>query len=260
MILVFGGTTEGKQAIEVLTTMGLPFLYSTKVNIEIETNNKFEYRFGALDAMHLESLIEGRKITTIINASHPFASELHKTIAQVSQKTKTPVLRLERTYPEKTKHSLVHYVSDYTSALELLKTFNGKRLLALSGVQSIVKLASYWKTTTAYFRILDRASSIAIAQNNNFPKQQLILGLPNKTIEEEIAVFQQHKIETVLTKESGESGALSIKIKAALQQNIPIVILERPQIPRTFIIVKNKEVLKKKLKVMYNQALILNTK
>ncbi len=259
MILVFGGTTEGKQAINVLQTFGLPFLYSTKVEITIAPNAGFEYRFGALTQTELEALILDREIKTIINASHPFASQLHETIAATVERTQTPVLRLERTFPERTNHSLVHYTSSYGSALNILNEFHGKRLLALSGVQSIEKLSSYWKRTRTYFRILDRPSSIAIAQASNFPEAQLILGLPNKEVAEELAILQQNKIEVVLTKESGESGSLSIKIKAALELGIPIIILERPKLPSGFKIVKDKDQLAKELNEMYHPTL-LNTK
>ncbi|WP_299252799.1 precorrin-6A/cobalt-precorrin-6A reductase [uncultured Aquimarina sp.] len=256
MILVFGGTTEGKQAVNVLKTLGLPFIYSTKVKTAIETTTHFEYRFGALTKAKLEVLITDRTIKTIINASHPFALELHKTIAAVAQKTKTVVLRLERTFPERTLHPLVHYVPNYASAITVLNQFQDKRLLALSGVQSIEKLIPYWKKANTHFRILDRDSSIAIAKANNFPESQLILGLPNKTIEEEIAIFKQKNIEIILTKESGESGALSIKINAALTYNIPIIILEKPELPSVFNSIKSETELKEQLVKMYNPLLL----
>ena len=48
-------------------------------------------------------------------------------------------------------------------------------------------------------------------------------------------------------EESGESGALSLKIDAAKACNIPILILEKPSLPVEFRIVKNKQNLSKVL-------------
>ena len=45
----------------------------------------------------------------------------------------------------------------------------------------------------------------------------------------------------MLTKESGESGFLSTKIEVALQSNIPILIIERPKLPETFVSVFNED-------------------
>lgn len=239
MILVFGGTTEGKKTVEVLEALQLSYVYSTKTEINFDKTVYGSYRFGALSEKELKVFIELNNISLIINAAHPFATVLHQTIALVSEKTRTPVIRLERQYPERKKHPLVHYVSDYDDALVVLQK-EKKTLLALSGVQSISKLESYWKEIPSYFRILDRASSIEMALVNGFPKKQLILGLPNKAAEEEIFLIQQHKIGIILTKESGDSGSLSAKIEAALEVGIPIIIIEKPELSNTFQLAHNQ--------------------
>jgi len=235
MILVFGGTTEGKKVAALLNSEELPFVYSTKTEIDFKPSNNAIYRFGALNEIQLKEFIIKQKVTTIIDAAHPFAEILHQTINNVTQTTNTPIVRFNRIYPTRKINELVHYVNGYDEALSLFKTkYKGKILLALTGVQSILKLAPYWKNTLAYFRILNRTSSIDLALKNNFPKKQLILGFPNKTVAAEVAVFKEKKIEIIITKESGNSGALSVKIEAALNLNIPIIIIKKPKIPSYF--------------------------
>ena len=80
MVLVFGGTTEGKQAIEVLTQLQQPFIYSTKTDIQPELPDFATYRYGALDIELLQAFIKKEKIRCIVNASHPFATQLHDTV------------------------------------------------------------------------------------------------------------------------------------------------------------------------------------
>ena len=256
MILIFGGTTEGKQVIEVLQKLQLQYIYSTKTKIDVVLDEFGEYRHGAFTYSSLEAYIIKNKVKLIIHASHPFATELHQTISLVSVSCNVPVLRLERQFPKRQVNTAVHYVKGYSEALELInKNYPNKKLLALTGVQSIGKLKPYWLNNKTIFRILDRQISIDIAVEHKFPKDQLLLGYPNKNITDEIELINSLIIELVLTKESGESGTLSLKIDAAKQCNIPIIILEKPSLPSEFIIVKNKLNLSK---VLVEMNLITN--
>lgn len=245
MILVFGGTTEGKQVVEVLEALQLDFVYSTKTEIPFQQTQYRSYRFGAFTEQKLADYIQSNKVRLIVNASHPFASQLHTTVANVAKKLCIRVLRLERAYPKHTVNPNVFYLDSYSEVLSLLNKKEIKPIvLALTGVQSIPKLASYWKTTQSYFRILDRKSSIEIAKKADFPEEQLILGMPNKTVEKERKLIEKYGIELILTKESGASGMLSIKIETALQMNIPIIILKKPALPSSFKLVYNTYELK----------------
>lgn len=241
MILVFGGTTEGKQAIEVLEALQLPYIYSSKTAIDVALGTCGQSRFGAFSVEGLTQFISEKNISSIVHASHPFAEELHKTIAVVAEKCKIPVYRLQRSYPERIQNTMIYYVHNYAEALDLLnEKFTGKTLLGLTGVQTIEKFKSFWKNNGSFFRILDRESSKDTALQSNFPESQLILGYPNTSIDAEVALFQQKNIEVVITKESGNSGALSVKIDAAKHCNIPIIIIKKPALPSSFQLVKSK--------------------
>jgi precorrin-6A/cobalt-precorrin-6A reductase len=241
MILVFGGTTEGKKVAGILEKKECPYFYSTKTEIELPYSRYGTYRFGAFSANSLIAFCSSNKITKIIHASHPFAEELHQTIHQGAEALNIPVLRYERLNPEKAKHDLLKYISSYELALNYLEEHNHKNVLALTGVQTIEKLKPYWKNNNMFFRILPRESSLKSAENVGFPIENLIQEMPGDNLEHELALIRKHHINCILTKESGESGFLHIKIEAALQSNIPMLILERPQLPSTFISVWNED-------------------
>ncbi|WP_159023766.1 precorrin-6A/cobalt-precorrin-6A reductase [Formosa sp. L2A11] len=232
MILVFGGTTEGKKTAALLESMGLPFVYSTKTNINFDETKHASYRYGALNETQLERYLIESNIQTIVNASHPFAELLHYTIAEVAERLQIPVIRFGRQLLPKKEHPLVSYVHTYDEALDLLQ--ENKTLLALTGVQSIKRLAPWWQKNITYFRILNRPESLAIANESNFPKNQLILGLPSAELDKEIDIITTNKINVLLTKETGNSGFLSTKIEAALKTNAQIIIIEQPKIPEYF--------------------------
>ena len=86
MILIFGGTTEGRTAARVIDEAGKLFYYSTKGN-EQEINLQHGERItGALDTGQMEAFCHEKGIRLIIDASHPFAQRLHETIIEVSGK------------------------------------------------------------------------------------------------------------------------------------------------------------------------------
>ncbi|BDS11200.1 precorrin-6A/cobalt-precorrin-6A reductase [Aureispira anguillae] len=249
MILIFGGTTEGRQVLDLMKQVKKPYHYSTKTAVEYQEDGLGIYRFGALDEQALSNYIQQHAIKWIINAAHPFATLLHNTIDKVSQQLAVPVYRLERVYEERQCNKLVHYTKDYATSLKLLfEQFAGKTLMALSGVQSIPKLEDYWKRHKTFFRILDRASSIELAAYHQFPASQLILGYPNKKNADEKAIYQDYQTGVILTKESGGSGFLATKIAVALELGLPIIIIKRPPMPPYFTEVNNLERLLEEIK------------
>jgi precorrin-6x reductase len=235
MILVFGGTTEGKKVAGILEKAECPYYYSTKTSIDFQPGAHGKYRFGALTPDALQTFCKTHAIKAIIHASHPFATILHETIHEGAQALSLPVLRFERSYPDRQDHPLIRYCPSYAAALSWLEKHPAKRLLALTGVQTIAPLTDYWKKHDTIFRILPRESSMALAAQAGFPAEKLIREMPGDDPEQELAIISHYGIDCILTKESGESGFLATKIEAALQSSIPILIIERPVLPDAFI-------------------------
>ncbi|MEM6720891.1 MAG: precorrin-6A/cobalt-precorrin-6A reductase [Bacteroidota bacterium] len=230
MILVFGGTTEGKQVAAMLDALQTPYYYSTKTNVPFTGNGIAIH--GALTKEQIETFCKEKSIQYIVNASHPFATQLHETIASIA--VEIPILRFEREFTERSSHTLVTYVDSFEMALQEFEKNKYTSLLALSGVQTIKKLTSYWKKHTTWFRILDRDSSREIAKKANFPSEQLLYGYPQNKAEE-IEVYNHLRPAAIFTKESGINGKLEQKIAAAIITNIPIIILTKPLVSNRYL-------------------------
>ncbi|MEM9338291.1 MAG: precorrin-6A/cobalt-precorrin-6A reductase [Bacteroidota bacterium] len=230
MILIFGGTTEGKKTAQLLEDMRRPFLYSTKTRVNHSFNIGTSI-YGAKDEGEMVSLCENERIRLIIDAAHPFAENLHRTVSDIAHRLNIPSVRYERINEDRVVHPLIHYVSDYQNVLDTLHQLGNPTLLALSGVQSIPKLARYWTQHTTYFRILDRPESLAVATQCHFPLKNLLFGLPPKYAISEIKLIKYLEVAAMLTKESGKSGNQSTKMEAAITTGIPLLILKRPKLP-----------------------------
>ena len=223
MILVFGGTTEGRKAVEVLEEGGNTYYYSTKTGEQDITLHHGQRIDGALDAEAMQTFCREHGIRLIVDAAHPFASQLHQTIAQVSESLSIPTIRYERIFPERDPE--ITWIDDYSQIPRDIHS-----LLATTGVQSIVKLKPLEaEGIRIYYRILQRESSIALALKQGASSEQLCYYEDPQDIPVEA--------EAILLKESGLSGGFSEKVEAAKAKGMRIIALKRPQTPAIFTIV-----------------------
>jgi precorrin-6A/cobalt-precorrin-6A reductase len=233
-ILVFGGTTEGKQVAAWLAGTEYTFWYSTKTQVEVNLPPNGRYRWGAFTTATLVEFCQLYRVKCLVHASHPFAESLHATVAEASQQLGLPVLRLEREYPMRQEHPLIQYKGDYEEVINYLRAAGLAPVLALSGVQTIERLRGYWQHHPMYFRVLPRASSITLADQAGLPADWLLPAWPGADVAEETALIRRLGVQAVVTKESGESGFLSVKLAAALAAGVPIFVVRRPAMPAHF--------------------------
>ena len=215
MILVFGGTTEGRRAAEVLEEAGNAYYYSTKTGEQNITLHHGQRIDGALDEKAMQTFCSKHDIRLIVDAAHPFASVLHQTIASVARAQNLSVIRYERIYPPRDPD--ITWIDDYSEVPTDIKT-----LLATTGVQSISKLQ--WlekKGIKVYYRILNRESSIALARKQEATDEQFCY-YENSS---EIPI----KADAILLKESGETGGFSEKVSAARAKGMRIIAMRRPE-------------------------------
>lgn len=223
MILVFGGTTEGRKAVEVLEEAGSPFFYSTKTGEQELTLHHGQRIDGALDAEAMQTFCRDNGIRLIVDAAHPFATLLHQTIAEVSKNLKIPAIRYERIFPE--RDASLEWLDNYEQVPTNIHT-----LLATTGMQSISKLKPLEAAgVKVYYRILNRESSIALAQKQGAKMEQLCYFEDPKNLPVEA--------DAILLKESGLSGGFQEKVDAAKAKGMRILVLKRPETPDIFSII-----------------------
>ena len=212
MILVFGGTTEGRKAAEVLEEGGTTYYYSTKTGEQNITLHHGQRIDGALDGEAMCKFCREHDIRLIVDAAHPFASVLHETIVSVASSLQIPVIRYERIYPPRDPE--MTWIDDYSQVPNDIQS-----LLATTGVQSINKLK--WLETEGVkviYRILNRESSLETAHQQGAKDEQLCF-------------YEDDTMPTadaILLKESGESGGFSEKIAEAKARGMRIIVLKRP--------------------------------
>lgn len=166
MVLIFGGTTEGRAAVRTLDEAGSSYYYSTRgktQQLECKHGTRIN---GEMDRKSIQDFCISHDIRLIVDAAHPFAENLHANIALISEELEIPVIRFERRYPEHDPSFI--WCDSFDEAIRYLKRHSIRNLLALTGVQTIHKLHPYWSQYPCWFRILNREDSLQLGQKRKF--------------------------------------------------------------------------------------------
>ena len=223
MLLLFGGTTEGRKAAEVLEEAGSPYFYSTKTGEQDIALHHGTVISGAMDGEAMLAFCREHGIRLVVDAAHPFATQLHETIARVCSDLQVPVIRYERIYPP--RDPSITWIDDYAQVPTDVHS-----LLATTGVQSIGKLR--WlerEGVKVIYRILNRESSIQLAHQQGATDEQLCYYETDP-----LTPFRGNfdvDADAILLKESGLSGGFTEKVEAARQKGMRIIAIKRPKDP-----------------------------
>ena len=161
----------------------------------------------------MQTFCREQAIRLVVDAAHPFATQLHQTITKVAKAMQLPVIRYERIYPP--RDSDLTWIDDYTQVPTDIHT-----LLATTGVQSIKKL-KYLEAqgVKVIYRILKRESSISLAHQQGASDGQLCYyeddAMPGA--------------DAILLKESGISGGFVEKVNEARAKGMRIIAIKRPE-------------------------------
>ena len=237
MILVFGGTTEGRRAAEVLEEAGNSYYYSTKTGEQELALHHGVRTDGAMDGEAMRQFIREHAIRLVVDAAHPFAATLHQTISEVAADMRIPVIRYDRIYPPRDPD--ITWIDDYRQVPTDIHS-----LLATTGVQSISKLK--WleaEGVKVIYRILNRESSIRLAHEQGATDEQLCFyhtGDDPIGDSPHVIRYASHTgdspqsspqgADAFLLKESGLSGGFVEKVAEAREKGMRIIALKRPEL------------------------------
>ena len=254
MILVFGGTTEGRIAVKTLDEGVGHYFYSTRGDFQSIECAHGEHIHGAMRHSDMIAFCRANTILLIVDAGHPFASSLHFTVDKVSRELGIPVIRFERRYPSVDYGNTV-WCDSFEEVMKVMENAGTERLLALTGVQTIKKLKPYWSSHETWFRILKRDESVEIATEEGFPMNRLVY-YDDSSVESLIQTIQP---DAILTKESGVTGGFMEKIEAAEGYGIKVFVVKRPKLSDNFIVVDGRHGLRREIERLLPEFYPLHT-
>ncbi len=226
MILIIGGTTEGRKALEVCEEAGKPFYYSTRGASQELTMHHGIRLEGGMNGEEMAHFCTERAIALIVDAAHPFAMGVHQSVAQCVSSLQLPVIRYERTFPA--LPASVVSLDSFDAALTYLLKQQPRRLLALTGVNSIERLRAYWTQHETYLRVMPIAETEERLRQSDFPPERVVYYDKEQCDRE---LFATLRPDMILLKESGDTSGFAAKVEEALALGITVLVIRRPQIP-----------------------------
>lgn len=229
MILLLGGTSETVAIAEALVPQGHEVLLSTATTMPLrgQIPEGVRVRNGMLDEQGLANLIQDEKITTVVDATHPYAVAVSQNAWKACQALGIRYVAFERPCAI---DNPVHGVSTHQAAAELAFSF-GKPVLLAIGVRNLAPyVAEARKHAIAMrARVLNHPDSVTACHDTGLSDSEILCADGPFTVEENIKHLQSFGV--IVTKDSGEAGGVDTKLEAARQSGCEVVVVERPSRP-----------------------------
>ncbi|WP_071517711.1 cobalt-precorrin-6A reductase [Geitlerinema sp. PCC 9228] len=226
---LIGGTSESRDVAGVLSELGCHWVVTvtTPSAAKLYQNLTGEVRVGKMTPEKISQLIAEYPIQGIVDASHPFATE----ISQSAIATQLPYLRFERPQipmrsPPTTVFANVEEIVQWMDK----RNFQNRRILLTLGVKALPYFIPWQPYCQIWARILPSESSREQAIAAGFHPEKLILQRTPAAKEPERQLWQKLNIDTVITKASGQAGGFDVKQAVALEMGIDLWAIQRPNI------------------------------
>ncbi|RKM59755.1 precorrin-6A reductase [Butyrivibrio sp. CB08] len=231
-ILIFGGTTEGRELADALKKAGIPHVVSvaTEYGREIEVNSgEDSLLVGRKSKEDIVAVLFSGEYSLVVDATHPFATAASKEIAGACDEASCEYLRLRRPVDDWSAGDGIVTVSSVSEAAKVLDKETGN-ILVLTGSRDLKELLSgISDRSRVYVRVLPSVESLEKCQEMELSGRQIIAmqGPFSQRMNE--ALIKEVDASVILTKESGTSGGFEEKLSAASACGIKCVVIANPE-------------------------------
>ncbi|MER5748367.1 cobalt-precorrin-6A reductase [Streptomyces sp. NPDC002088] len=223
-ILVLGGTTEARRlAAGLAARPGVRVTTSLAGRVSRPAALEGDVRVGGFGgADGLAAWLREHQVDAVADATHPFAAGITANAARATAATGLPLVVLRRPGWQPGPGDRWHPVASLDAAAELLPRI-GQRVLLTTGR---LGLAAFARLTELHFVV----RSVEPPDPPMPPDTQVLLARGPFTVADESALLRAHRIDVVVTKDSG-GEATAAKLTAARELGLPVVVVRRPALP-----------------------------
>lgn len=223
-ILLLGGTGEARELAHVLAgERGLEIVSSLAGRVADPVRPGGVVRVGGFGGVEgLRNWLTDNAIELVVDATHPFAATMTAHAARASADLGVPMVRLDRPGWTAGPGDRWSRVPDLAEAARAAAA-TGDRILLTIGRQGIGAFAGYPRPWYL-IRAIDPPEAALP------PRHEILLARGPFTVESERALLAEHRIEVLVTKDSGGT-ATAAKLVAAREAGVPVVMVDRPPAP-----------------------------
>ncbi len=232
-ILLFAGTTEGRNLAEFLEKNQIPteVCVATQYGETLLEEGKYLHvHAGRLDETEMEQQIQKQQITLVIDATHPYAVIVSQNIRRACSRTGTEYIRLARKETDASWKQEMEDVTEVASVAEAA-AFLAKegRIFAATGSKELSAyqvIPDYQDRVVA--RVLSTPEAVSECAMLGFSGKNLICMQGPFTEDLNVAMLRQAQASWMVTKESGKAGGFLEKLRAAKKAGAKLVVIKRP--------------------------------
>jgi len=222
-ILLLGGTAEAKQLTQALCQLNIPVIYSQRGTVCTPDlpcpiiSGGFS-PFAHEDVAGLTRYCRDQQIGVLLDATHPYAGQISQQARQTAGTLAIPLVQLYRSPWLSTDADTWHSVNRLTDVLQPMALY--QRPLWTIG-QSITPLLKQ--------KMPGQPWLVRQITPPTMLHRDIVYRLSKGpfSVAQEMALMQQHRIDVVVSKNSGGMASFA-KILATRALNIPVILLARP--------------------------------
>lgn len=223
-IVVYGGTTEGRELSHALAAKGCDVTVCVATDYGAEQQGEAEgvtVLTGRRSQEEKRSLLRGAALC--IDATHPYATEVTKSLQIACGAAGVPYRRLLRGASELPEAVVAESAAEAAAYLRgtegnILLTTGAKELSAFSALPR----------ERLYVRVLPSREGLAACAAASIPRRNIIAMQGPFSRELNAALIRQFAIRFVVTKDGGAAGGFPEKAEAARETGAALIVLRRP--------------------------------
>ena len=233
MILVLSGTGDGRSIIKELVQKGYTVLATAATTYGghlLDETGVSETVARPLNKEEMLDLISTRGIKALIDITHPYAEAVSQMAFKVCEETALPYIRYERQEIKFEEHPLIVHTADYRLAAEKAMLIGGTVFLTTgSKTLDIFLQAALPKNIRVIARVLPHPKVLQHCLDLGLTPADIVAMQGPFTKEMNLSMLRHYHASVLVTKNSGTVGGLPSKVEAALELQIPVVIIDRPE-------------------------------
>lgn len=225
MIVIFSGTTEGRQLSHALAAEGIAATVCVATAYGAAEQGEapgLAVRTGRMEAGEMAALLAGAALC--VDATHPYARAARENIRAACRQAGVECLRLLRPASPLPPGALT--APDAAGAAALLAGTEGNILLT-TGAKELPAFAGLG-AGRLYPRILPTHEGLDACAAAGIPAGQVIAMQGPFTRAMNEATIAQYRIEWLVTKDGGGPGGFEAKAAAAAAAGARLVVIRRP--------------------------------
>ncbi|MFF2651415.1 cobalt-precorrin-6A reductase [Streptomyces sp. NPDC058045] len=231
-VLVLGGTTEARQLAEALLAgeAGLMGVTSSLAGrVRRPRLPPGEVRIGGFGGPEgLARWIREHRVDAVVDATHPFAQTISFNAARAAAVARVPLLALRRPGWLPVEGDDWREAANPDAAARMLPEL-GRRIFLTTGRGQLAAFTSP-RGPAALDALFFLVRSVDPPPPPHPARTQLLLDRGPFTLEGEREVLRRHRIDVLVTKDSGGT-ATAPKLVAAREAGLPVVLIRRPPAP-----------------------------